>query len=212
MELLDAKRGWQVRSRNAWLDKTLDERLVDRAIATMASGRETNPLGVQAMIGEIVTLGPEAVRVPVQIALSPQRLTLVEDAAGIRQGRFRVFLAAQAPNGDRTVLREKFFDVTPLALDAGLQQIVVNVDLEPGDYTIGLGVRDEIGTEESYLALRDDGANRESGRLELGPAELGPASEARSLRSCALAMKRITTFQTLHQPTVYQLGHTTIAM
>ena len=153
VELLDARRGWQVRSRRAWKDRTLDERLVDSLIAKMTLGDESNPLGARAAVGDVTELGSGAVRVPVVLEIDTDRLTLVEDPAGTPQGRFRVFLAAQAPNGDRTVLREKFFDVTPVGLEAGVEQIVVNVDLEPGDYTIGVGVRDELGAEISYLTL-----------------------------------------------------------
>jgi VWFA-related protein len=156
VDVKDAKRGWQVRSRSAWMDRTLDERLVDRTLASMTLGEQSNPLGVRASIGDMEELESTAIRVPIFIEIEPERMALVNHSPDARAGRFRVFLAAQAPNGDRTVLREKFFDVTPEALEAGLQQIVVNVDLAPGEYTIGVGVRDEIGTETSYLALQTE--------------------------------------------------------
>jgi VWFA-related protein len=153
VEVVDARRGWQIRSRSAWKDRTLDELLVDRLIASMALGDQSNPLAIRTAIDAVEELEPGAVRLPVLIEVPLERLTLVDDAAGNPPGRFRVFLAALAANGDRTVLREKFFDVTPEARSDGSLRLVVNIDLEPGDYTVGVGVRDEIGGEASYLAL-----------------------------------------------------------
>ena len=60
---------------------------------------------------------------------------------------------ARTADGKRTVLREKFFDVSQEATADDIERIVVNMSLEPGEYTIGVGVRDEIGAVTSYLTV-----------------------------------------------------------
>lgn len=83
-----------------------------------------------------------------------ERLTLIRQDDDTVRGRFRVFLAARTADGERTVLRERFFDVSPEALANGVERIVVNMSLEPGEYTIGVGMRDEIGAVTSYLTVK----------------------------------------------------------
>ncbi|MDH3523589.1 MAG: VWA domain-containing protein [Acidobacteriota bacterium] len=155
--LREPRPGVELRFRQSYVDKPLDRRLVERAIATMTLGDESNPLGVSARLGAITTLAPAVIQVPVEVDVDISSLELVPGADGARVGRFRVFLAARAAAGGRTTVREKFFDVTAAGLAAGVESIVVNINLEPGPYTIAVGVRDEIGTETSYLALETPG-------------------------------------------------------
>lgn len=153
VELVEGK-GRELRYRQSFVDKPLDKRLIDRAIAAMTFEVGDNPLGVTAALGAFERDG-EVVRVPVEIDVDVGRLTRLPAGEGESTpvGRFRVFLAARAADGDRSLLRERFFEVTPAADEAGRQRITVTLPLEPGDYTIGVGIRDEIGTETSYLAV-----------------------------------------------------------
>lgn len=154
VELAKPKRGWELRYRRSYVDKALEQRLVDRAIATMAFQAESNPLGIEASLGATEVLGKEAVNIPIQVRVPIGNLALVPTDDGAETGRFRVFLAARSADGQRTTLREKFFTVSPNEAIDGKHQVTINMRLEPDDYTIGVGVRDEIGTETSYLALR----------------------------------------------------------
>lgn len=170
VELAQPMKGVEVRFRQSYIDKPLDRRLVERAIAAMTLEDESNPLGVRAKLGAITALAPEVIQVPVEVDVATASLTLVPNAEGTQAGRFRVFLAARAAEGGRTTVREKFFDVTPEAVATGKASIVVNINLEPGPYTIAVGVRDEIGTETSYLALETEGKPEAAPSEETGTA------------------------------------------
>jgi VWFA-related protein len=161
--LREERHGVDVRFRTSYVDKKLDRRLVERAIAAMALGQESNPLYVRARVGDIVAQAPKVIQVPIEVEVDVAALALVPGADGVDSGRFRVFLAARSPDGGRTEVREKFFAVTPEGLADGVEKIVVNINLEPGPYTIAVGVRDEIGTETSYLAVETDGVPAGSG-------------------------------------------------
>jgi hypothetical protein len=90
--------------------------------------------------------------VPVQIAVPTAGLTVLagtDDAAA----RFRVLLAARSTKGEWTSWREREFALTRDELAAPLQQITIQMELERGEHTIGVVVRDEIGSEIAYLAL-----------------------------------------------------------
>lgn len=154
VELRNKRRGVRLRFRRSYVDKKLDRRLVDRAIAALTFAEESNPLNVEVRLGEPSQLGRNVVRFPVHVDVMTERLTLIQGADDTVSGRFRVFLAARTADGKRTALREKFFDVSPEAIAGGVHRIVINVNLEPGEYTIGVGVRDEIGAVTSYLAVR----------------------------------------------------------
>jgi len=156
VKLADKKKtkGMNMRFRRSYVDKPLEQRLVDRAIATMAFGAATNPLGVEATLGVTETLSKDAINIPIHIAVTKDNLALIPSSTGEISGQFRVFLAARSVDGQRTILREKFFRVSPTESGDGFERVTINMRLEPDDYTIGVGVRDEIGTETSYLALK----------------------------------------------------------
>ena len=158
VELANPKRGWELRFRRSYIDKPIERRLVDRAIATMMFGAETNPLGVQASLGATESLAKDAINIPVSVSVALGSLAMVPGQNGEETGQFRVFLAARSADGQRTILREKFFTASAAEAAAGRQLVTINMRLEPDDYTIGIGVRDEIGTETSYLALKADTA------------------------------------------------------
>lgn len=153
VRLKNPKRGVELRFRRAYIDRPLDRKLVYRAVAAITFGEEHNPLAVEAEFGETTELARNAISLPVHIAVRPEHLTLLPGTEGGRTGRFRVFLAARSRDGSRTTLRERFFDVTPEEIAEGIFRLIVRMNLEKDDYTVGVGVRDEIGHETSYLTL-----------------------------------------------------------
>jgi len=153
VELREKRRGVNLRFRQSFVDKPLDRRLIDRAVAAMTFSEEVNPLNIAAQLGDVKEVAAKAFEIPVHVAIATERLTFIPNDQGHSAARFRVFLAARSAEGGRTTLREKFFDITGADAAEPVQRITVTMHLEPGDYTIGVGVRDEIGTETSYLAL-----------------------------------------------------------
>ena len=158
VELRTKRRGVRLRYRRSFVDHTPDTRMIDRAISAMAFGEESNPLGVAAELGEITKISAKEIEVPVRIAVPTRYLTLVPDADEKLTGRFRVFLAAHSADREWTPWREHFFDLTEADGEEPLQRITVTMNLEPGDYRVGVGVRDENAMVTSYLVLEMAGA------------------------------------------------------
>ena len=146
-------KGVRLRYRQSYVDRSLDSRLVDRVVGTITFAEESNSLGVRARLGEPTPLARNEFSLPVHVDVDVDNLTLMPAADGASTGRFRVFLAAASADGVRTLVRQEFFDVTPGDIEQGTMSIVVRMFLEPGEYAVGVGVRDEVSEESSYLAL-----------------------------------------------------------
>lgn len=153
VDLRGHRRGIRLRHRRSYFDQPLEQRLVDRLIAAIEFAAEVNPLGVRANLGEPTPLARNVVTLPVEVTVPVESLTLSTETDGEIAGRFRVFLAARSRRGGRTAIRQEFFDVTPEVVEEGGVAIVVRMYLEPGEYTVGVGVRDETSRKSSYLAL-----------------------------------------------------------
>jgi VWFA-related protein len=153
VELRDPPKGADLRFRRSFIDRPIEDRLADRAIAAVTFDEVRNPLAVEASLGETAILAPKVISLPVHIIVRPENLTLFPAGSGSAGGRVRVFLAALSAAGERTAIREKFFDLDPTRPATEELRLVVNMNLEPGDYRVAVGVRDEIGGETSFLIL-----------------------------------------------------------
>ena len=144
--------GTELRYRRVYLDKTLDERLGDRLMATLRFGVADNPLGVRAAAGDPVDVGEKHFEVPVHIRLPVERLVTVGQEGS--KGRVRIFLAAEDDRGRRTALKEKTIELSAAVAESPADhEMVVNMRLREGPHTISIGVRDEVGVELSLLRI-----------------------------------------------------------
>lgn len=141
------------RYRVAYRDKPLEERLVEAMLGTLLFGVESNPLGVELELGE-ATAGPgSTLGVPVRIRV-PLRDVVVTQGAGFSVGRLRLVLATLDPAGEWSPVKqhEALFKLPEGEDPAGaVRQFEVAMDLPPGENTVAVGIRDEVGGETSYL-------------------------------------------------------------
>ncbi len=160
-----------VRHRKVFRHASPDGRIAERMLGVLLFGAEQNPLGVQLAVGgaegreeerrpdlEIPAEdAPEgsrsALEVPVRVRVPLRGLTLspgADDAVGM----VRLFLSVQRADGEWQPVRHQR---VPVRLrpgedrDAAAHFVEVELDLEPGEYLLALGVRDELGGGTSYL-------------------------------------------------------------
>jgi VWFA-related protein len=157
VEVKVKRKGAQVRYRQWYQDKPVSEAVADRTAATMAFGGEDNPLEAALEFGQQTPAGPEKTSfvVPVRIKVPIGKLYL-EPKGDKREGRLRLFVVASGEGKVTPVRETKVVKVTVPEADltsgkAKDYTYEVRITLEGGNYTIGVGVRDEIATTTSYL-------------------------------------------------------------
>jgi VWFA-related protein len=151
IEVRTKARGVQVRTRQWYRDKPAGEVVAEATLAVMRFGPEDNPLGAELEVVPGKKAGEMLVRVKVPIAklyLQPQE--------GSRQGHLRLYVVA-AGEGSTTSVRETrtaTVEVPEAEAAAGTKKDYVHeiaIPLKPGNYSLGVGVRDELAATTSYL-------------------------------------------------------------
>lgn len=141
------------RYRVAYRDKPLEERIVESMLGTLLFGVESNPLGVEVEVGEAAPGDDGRMGVPVRIRV-PLRRVVTTPGAGFSVGQLRLVLVALDPEGEWTPVRQQdaFFKL-PDGEDPAeaFRRFEVAMALPPGENTVAVGVRDEVGGETSYL-------------------------------------------------------------
>lgn len=160
-----------VRHRKAFRHASPDGRIGERMLGVLLFGAQKNPLGVEVAVGraegpaeedqpdlkttiEDAPAGsPSVLEVPLRVRVPFRGLTLspgADDAVGM----VRLFLSVQRVEGEWQPVRHRRVPVrlTPGEdRDAAAHLVEVELDLEPGEYLLALGVRDELGGDTSYL-------------------------------------------------------------
>lgn len=148
------QKGVRVRSRQAFWHKSVEQQLADKTMGALMFGATENPLGVTVRLGPPSPGPQDQFRVPVEISVPYERLTLLPAADGQR-GDLTLILAAPGERGKRTVVRKMPIAVSlPPAADAsGVHRFGIQVDLPAGEHRLGLGIWDEIAATGSFLGL-----------------------------------------------------------
>jgi VWFA-related protein len=146
-----------VRYRQRYRHASTDGRIADRMLGALLFGVEQNPLNVLTEVAERAAAeadGDSDERaVAVRIRLPLKHLTLNPEEGGAA-GLVRLFLSVQKAAGDWQPVRHRR---VPLRLLEGESEasavrfVEVELELEPGEYLLALGVRDELGGDVSYL-------------------------------------------------------------
>jgi len=159
-----------VRYRRAFRHASPDGRMAERMLGTLLFGAGQNPLGVTLSVGEAGGPAAEgaaegaaeaaaggadsgAVSVPVRIVVPVSGLVLspgTDDSVGL----VRLYMSVQDVDGEWSPVRTKRVPIrfrSDEEAESAVRQIEVELDVEPGEYLLALGVRDELGGEVSYL-------------------------------------------------------------
>jgi VWFA-related protein len=151
------RKGLRVRHRNGYRDKTLPARMADATTSTLLYGFERNPLSVSLEVGRgNQQQEKDRFMVPIVVELPLDKLELVA-RSDFHLGRIKIFFSALDEEGRMSDLQEVPLDIripsekVEEALD---QNYVYRVDLQMrgGPHRVALGVRDEIGSVESFIS------------------------------------------------------------
>jgi hypothetical protein len=152
-----SREGVHVRHREGYLNKPESARQIDRTSAALLTSDRANRLGLEANAGGAVLDKGKTLRVPLTLSLPGSAITLLPAENGM-SGKVSV-LVARAGSGGRLseIHREEFVIPVPAKeLETMRQQKVVftfEVLLRPGETTIAVTARDEIGQVESTVTL-----------------------------------------------------------
>lgn len=158
VEVKVKRKGVAARYRRWYQDKPVSEAIADRTAATMAFGAEDNPLGAALEIGPQTPAGDGFV-VPLRVKVPIDKLYL-EPKGEKREGRLRLFVVASGVDSVTPVRETRVVTVSvpeshiaEMAAGKGPREYVheVRITLGKGNWTVGVGVRDEIATTTSYL-------------------------------------------------------------
>jgi VWFA-related protein len=147
----DAAKGRTLRYRRSYRDKQLEALLADDLVAALFLGESPNPLGIQVQAGVSQRVDRRRHELPVGILLPASAL---EELPGPRS--LRVWMTAVSEDGRRTGIRQQILELGPGGIepDRGVYSLVVDMELPEGDFTIAVGVRDELTQDSSFARLR----------------------------------------------------------
>ncbi|HEX2224638.1 MAG TPA: VWA domain-containing protein [Thermoanaerobaculia bacterium] len=150
------RKGLTVRHREGYRDKSADARMTDGTVATLHFPYEENPIGVDLVFGTPTQRSDGYYLVPVEVKIPLDKLTLVPREAS-HEGRLRLFIGAMDSDGDASEVQQ-----TPLSISIPAAEVAtatgknyvyqVSLLMRGGEHRVGLGVRDDLAGQASFLS------------------------------------------------------------
>ncbi len=155
VRLKDKERGWRLRHREGYRDKTPDAQVTDAMTANLVHGYQSNALGVSVEVGEQVARDKDLVDVAIRVRVPLAGIVLLP-RPGFYEGRVSLSFSAVDERGRRAPRQD-----LPLELRIPTESLelaksdevtrVINATMRPGDHRLVIYVRDEIGDERSVV-------------------------------------------------------------
>ena len=155
VRLKEKRRGWRLRYREGYRDKSPDTQITDAMGSHLVHGYQSNPLGVSVELGQQIPDEDGLVDVAIRVRVPLAKVTLLP-RPGRHEGRLSVYLVVADENGRQSPRQE-----LPLELripDESLEMAltddvtrVINATMRPGDHRLVIAVRDEISEERSVV-------------------------------------------------------------
>lgn len=149
-----------VRHRTVYRAKPLEERIEEQLYGSLLFGTEANPLSASLAFGASTAADePAKVRLPVEIRVPLDALTLVRAPDGASTGELRLVMTARDAEARWLPARQKRVplrlapggEAAAVGTDGAVHRFVVDLDLPPGEHLVAVAVRDETSGEVSYL-------------------------------------------------------------
>jgi VWFA-related protein len=152
--------GLQLRFREGYRDKPLDERLQDQAISVALLGEGPNPLALEMRTGALVPAEKDLVDVPVMVRFPLDRVVLVPGAE-VHEGRLLLVVTARDARGRLSPPQRIAIPVSVPAAMAGqlagqYAGYSTTLRLRRGAHRIALVVRDLVGGVDSTTFFDHD--------------------------------------------------------
>ncbi len=152
--------GVSVRCREGYLDKSPEERQGDRAAAALVAGGNANPLSAAVALGKPEKQGRNKVAVPLTVFVPAAGLTLL-DTGGASEGKVSVTIVVGKADGSTSQTHRETFPIKVpsrhLAAFRGQRtEFTFSLLLQPGDRSVSVTARDEVGQVESVVVTELD--------------------------------------------------------
>jgi VWFA-related protein len=150
------RKGLIVRHREGYRDKPVESRMNDATLATLHFPFEENPMGIDIDFGQVTRREDGLYLLPVNVRIPLDKVTLVPRDT-TNEARLRLFLAAMDSGGDTSEVQNQLVPISIPNADlekAKGKYYVYSVSLlmRGGDHKVGVGVRDDVAGESSFLS------------------------------------------------------------
>ncbi len=155
VRLKNKEKGWEIRHRDGYRDKPIEDRVTDSVNAFLVHGYETNPLEVSLELGPQSPGEDKYFNVPVRVRVPMAKLTLLPQA-DVHVARLKFYFGAIDEKGRDAELQELPFElrIPASSIEVARQDEVVqviNATMRKGDQKLVVAVRDEISEERSIV-------------------------------------------------------------
>jgi VWFA-related protein len=156
VRLKNPVRGWKIRHREGYRDKSLEAEISDGLRAFLVHNYQTNPLGVTLEVGQEAE--PDAngyISVAIQVRVPIASIVLLP-RPDFYEGRLRLYFGALDEEGRDAPPQQLPFELriphSSLEMAQKDQMVrVINATMRPGSHKLVVAVRDEIGEERSFV-------------------------------------------------------------
>lgn len=150
------RKGLVVRHREGYRDKPVESRMNDATIATLHFPFEENPLGIAVDFGQVTRRDDGLFLLPVNVRIPLDNVTMVPREA-TNEARLRLYLAAMDSGGDTSEVQNQIVPISipnaDMANAKGKYYVYsVSLLMRGGDHKVGVGVRDDVAGEASFLS------------------------------------------------------------
>jgi VWFA-related protein len=155
VRLRDKQRGWTVRHREGYRDKTVESRMHDGTLSALHLSLEENQLNAKLIFGPQSLRADGLYEVPFRVVIPWDKIVLVPQA-GVHHGSLRVWLAAKDEDDKlsdvQQVPLEIAFPSDQLSRTEGGDYVqTLSLTMEPGYQDVAVGVRDLMGGTQAFI-------------------------------------------------------------
>jgi VWFA-related protein len=156
IEVKVKQKGWQVRHREGYRDKSPDSRMTDGTLAALNFPFEDNRFGVEIEFGQATPRESGHFLVPVIIKIPLAKLVLVPREQ-TQEARLRLYIAAMDDKGGVSDIQQVQLPISIPSADVAAAMgkhyaYSVNLLMRRGDQKVAVGVRDDVAGESSFVA------------------------------------------------------------
>jgi hypothetical protein len=149
------RKGVTARYREGYRDKSIESRMSDGTLAALQFPFQSNPIGLSLEFGHPAARSDGLFLVPISVKIPLGKLTLVPRPQG-SAAKVRLFIGAIDPNGHTSEVQQVPVPINVAAADvsslAGKHFLyTMSLLMRGGDQKVAIGMRDDVGAQESFV-------------------------------------------------------------
>jgi VWFA-related protein len=149
------RKGVNARFREGYRDKSIESRMSDGTLAALQFPFQANPLGLKLEFGAPSQRKDGLYLVPINVRIPLGKLALVPRQQG-STAKVRLFIGAIDPDGRTSEVQQVPVPITVPAAEVsklGGKHFLYSLSLlmRGGDQKVAIGLRDDVGAQESYV-------------------------------------------------------------